>query len=319
LRKRVYGPVMSRRYGLSLGVDPVASKSCTYDCVYCQLGPTPRTTTERAEFHPLAEVLLDVREAMARGPSPDVITVAGSGEPTLYSRLGDLARGLAAVARVPRLLITNGSLLWREDVARDARQFDIVAPTLTSTRESVFRGIVGPSFPASAREVVDGIESFARSFQGRLHLEVFLVRGVNDDEESLADIVAAVERIGPSRVDINTAVRPVPSRPGVEGVGYEVLERLARRLPCPASPVPAAPVARTAVPVDAAASLSGLAARVLDTVARRPSTLEDLASALGVEPAEVGNAADALVREGRLAESLKEQRSYYVLPTAGSN
>jgi wyosine [tRNA(Phe)-imidazoG37] synthetase (radical SAM superfamily) len=127
---RTYGPVPSRRFGLSLGVDLVPHKTCPYDCVYCQLGPTTCLTTERRDFYPVDDVLRDVEDALADGPRPDVITLAGSGEPTLYRSLPQLFAGIRDLSDVPILLITNGALLFDEDVAGAARGADILAPSL---------------------------------------------------------------------------------------------------------------------------------------------------------------------------------------------
>jgi len=318
--RRVYGPVPSRRFGSSLGVDPVPLKHCSYDCVFCQLGRTTHHETDRTEFFPPERIVEDVRWALDRGPTPDVITFAGSGEPTLYSALGQVVRTLRGTTTIPLLLITNGSLLWREDVAADARLFDWVAPTLSAVDADTFKRINGPKFPVPVETVLAGIEEFTRTFAGKVLLEVFLVRGVNDSPEMIRKLAGEVRRIRPARVDLNTAVRPAPGTSAHLGVEAEVLAEILPTLQMPPVALHArAEVLRfaqddgclTGSDGGSTPSLSrgeeGIAAsallfRILSTLRRRPCTLGDLSRSLGAGPGEVEAAAAALLRDGQVVE-----------------
>jgi len=122
----IFGPVPSRRLGRSLGVDLVPFKTCTYDCIYCQLGRTTNKTAERREWVPLNEVLAELQDKLAT--KPDYITLSGSGEPTLYSRLDDLIDRIRSMTDVPVAVLTNGSLLWQKEVRRQLMDAHLVIP-----------------------------------------------------------------------------------------------------------------------------------------------------------------------------------------------
>ena len=308
MSKRLYGPVPSRRFGLSLGVDLVPRKVCTFDCAYCQLGPTTKKRGQRVSFFPAEEVVAEVAEALRSGPGPNVITFAGSGEPTLYLHLGEVARQLRQVTDLPLLLITNGSLLHRPDVAADAARFDIVAPSLDAGDEATFQRINSPLPGLSVNDVIDGIAQFSTRFSGTLALEVFFVRRVNDSPASLDAIADAVKRIAPDRVDLNTVARPTPGR-AAEGVDREFLEEVGRRLPCLASPIagPAPTVAE-----DSRWDPSGLAERIHATVARRPCTAADLAASLAASEADVAKALARLVARRQIAEDVRGRDTYFI-------
>ncbi|MBM4354349.1 MAG: radical SAM protein, partial [Deltaproteobacteria bacterium] len=292
--KLTYGPVSSRRFGVSLGVDVVPFKTCTLDCVYCQLGPTDVLTIDRRPFFPQREVVREVLEAIGRGPRPDVITFAGSGEPTLYSDLGAVARALRREAGIPLNLITNGTLLWRDDVAEDAAEFDIVAPDLDAADAATFAAINGPHPALDLGRVIDGIARFSARHPGKVRLEVFLLAGINDGPEALAAIVKAAALIAPAVVELNTAVRPTPGR-SVQGLGAADLSRIAALFDPPAVP-PA--VFRSRSDASGAGLPRGLSDRILATLKRRPCTVGQLADALGAPFADVQAAAAALVAAG---------------------
>ena len=138
----VFGPVPSRRLGRSLGVDVVPFKTCTYDCIYCQLGRTTCKTVERKAWVPLEDVLDEVKEKLST--RPDYITLSGSGEPTLFSPLGDLIVGIKSMTGIPVALLTNGSLLWQADVREAIRDVDLLIPSLDAGDEAMFRRVNRP-------------------------------------------------------------------------------------------------------------------------------------------------------------------------------
>jgi len=143
-RKFVYGPVHSRRLGRSLGVDLVPFKTCSYDCVYCQLGRTTQKTIDLREYVPVDAVLRELAEGLRATPRPDFIGRAGSGEPTLHARLGDLVAGVQALTEVPVAVLTNGSLLWRPEVRAALAQADLVLPSLDAGTAASFARVNRP-------------------------------------------------------------------------------------------------------------------------------------------------------------------------------
>jgi len=155
----LYGPVPSRRLGLSCGIDIVPFKVCTLDCIYCQLGKTALTTIERKEYTPVESVLTELKEALAEGLQADYITIAGSGEPTLNSRLGELIDGLKNLTNIPVAVLTNGTLFYREDVRVDCSRADVIMPSLDAGDEHTFQRINRPNSVISIEKLISGAGS----------------------------------------------------------------------------------------------------------------------------------------------------------------
>jgi wyosine [tRNA(Phe)-imidazoG37] synthetase (radical SAM superfamily) len=299
----VFGPVPSRRLGRSLGVDLIPFKTCSYDCVYCQLGRTAARTVERAQHCDMADVLAEIDAALKSGARPDVITLSGSGEPTLYARLGELIDRIHAMTDVPVAVITNGSLLGREDVRRELMGADVVVPSLDAGDRETFERINRPDPRVDFESMVRGLVTFARAFKGKLWLEVLFVKGVNDGEESVRKIAAFAKRIDPDRVQLNTVVRP-PADADAEPVPFEELCRFAALFGEKAEVI--APVYRPiggSGPVDENALLA--------MVARRPCTVRDIAEGLDANPDEVARLVESLLASGRLAAARTGDQTYY--------
>ena len=309
LGKMIYGPVLSRRFGLSLGVDLVARKHCTYDCLYCQVGPTTDKSTTRAEFVATDSVLREAEAALARGPAPDVVTLAGSGEPTLHAGLGTIARELRRITDAPLLLITNGSLLFREDVAADAALFDMVAPSLDAADPETFERINVPHPSLDLQSILYGLRSFSRCYRGALFLEVFLLAELNDSGPALERIVDAANSTRVDRVDLNTQSRPAGSAGGVP-VARARLQEIASRFHGDVSISGTDAVARTRPATCAQTKRSSVEPQVLETLLRRPCTGPELASALGLQPPQVAEALASLERAGAIREVHRDGRTF---------
>lgn len=209
-----YGPVPSRRLGSSLGVSPIPPKTCSYSCIYCQLGRTDHLRIQRESFFPRKDVLAEIIGS-ARAARPDYVTFVGDGEPTLYSDLGWLIEETGAKLKLPTVVITNGSLLYREDVREDLKKADIVIPTLDAGNEKTFRAVNRPHRGIAFDAILQGQIEFRREYTGQIWLEVMLVKGINDTEEQLDSIRRAVDRVKPDRIYILTPTRP-PAEPWVE-------------------------------------------------------------------------------------------------------
>jgi wyosine [tRNA(Phe)-imidazoG37] synthetase (radical SAM superfamily) len=298
-RRFVYGPVPSRRLGRSLGVDLVPYKTCCYDCVYCQLGPTRRLSTIREPFVPVAVLVDQVRQALARGPAPDAITLAGSGEPTLFAPLGELITALKAISSVPVVLLTNGSLFGDTSLRHEAALADIVIPSLDAGDEAQFRAVNRPHVSLTLEHVVAGLEALRGEFTGSLWLEVMLVAGQTDDDETVGRIAGLARRVRPDWIHLNTPVRP--SRLGVSAiVPQDRLEDLAARFSPPAEVVAEFEGGEPARSDDEV----GLRNRLLELLARRPCTLEDASRGLAAAPNAVLKALAVLRADGQVREEV---------------
>ncbi len=211
----MYGPVPSRRLGRSLGVSLVPPKTCTYSCVYCQLGVTTLQTVERRSFFPPADVLREVLEQVRTGEPVDHITLAGDGEPTLSSDLGLLIDGIKDRTDVPLAVLTNGSLLHDPDVRQELQGADRVLPTLTTNDLQIWRRLHRPHRDLVLSETIRGLREFREGYEGDLWVEVMLVEDLNDGEGSLQGLFKALQWVRPDRVDVLVPTRP-PTMPWVE-------------------------------------------------------------------------------------------------------
>lgn len=206
--KYIFGPIPSRRMGLSLGVSPIPKKTCNYSCIYCQLGRTDKMTNERREYFPLEGIVEEFKEYIKNNDNFDVVTVVGEGEPTLYSRLGELIDKLKALTEKPVAVIANGGLFDLEEVRADLMKADIVLPTFDACDEEEFIKVNRPIKKINFKDIYEGLAQFCREYKGQLWVEVMLVRGFNDSEESLRRLRTLLEGLRYDRLYINTPVRP---------------------------------------------------------------------------------------------------------------
>jgi wyosine [tRNA(Phe)-imidazoG37] synthetase (radical SAM superfamily) len=284
-------------------LDLVPPKTCVYDCIYCQIGRTTAQQLERREFVPVGEMLSEVRAALAAGANPDYVTLSGSGEPTLYARLGDLIAGLRPLG-VPVAVLTSGALLWREDVASEVAAADLVCPSLDAGTEATWRRVNRPPAELSFEKMLEGLVGFREKFAGQLWLEVLLVAGVSDSEEEIRTIAAHAARIRPERIQLNTVARP-PAESSALPVPRERLEALAARFDPPAEVI-----ADFSHASDGGRSTAGLE-DVLEMLRRRPCTVEDVASGLDISLDEAAGHVKELCFQRRVAARDRDGRCYY--------
>ena len=178
-KKFFYGPVPSRRLGLSFGVDIVPFKVCTLDCVYCQLGKTLTKTIERMDYGPIEPILAELRETLDKGLNTNFITIAGSGEPTLNLRLGELIEGIKKITDIPVAVLTNGTLFYQKDVRNDCAKADVVMPSLDAGDEETFQQINRPHGDINIKNLISGLSKFRDEFNGQIWLEVFFIENFN--------------------------------------------------------------------------------------------------------------------------------------------
>ncbi len=225
----IFGPIASRRLGRSLGVDIVPLKVCTQNCIYCQLGIDGERTLERKEYVAAEVVLAELKERITEGVEADFVTLSGSGEPTLNSAMGKIIDGIRAITDIPIAVITNGTLLSDPAVRADCCKADLVLPSLDAGDAETFGKINFPHKDIDFDVFVEGLCEFRREYSGRMWLEVFLSEGVNDSDDQVDKIGAIIKRIGPDKVQLNTAVRPT-AKESVLRVEQTRLEEIAGRL-----------------------------------------------------------------------------------------
>jgi wyosine [tRNA(Phe)-imidazoG37] synthetase (radical SAM superfamily) len=298
----IFGPVPSRRLGRSLGVDLVPFKTCSYDCIYCQLGRTTDKTAERREWVPLDDVLAELKDKLAT--EPDYITLSGSGEPTLYSRIDELIAGVRSMTDIPVAVLTNGSLLWQEEVRRQLMDARLVIPSLDAGHSSMFQEVNRPHGSISFDRMLEGLIAFRQEYDGEYWLEVFLLASHTVTDTEISKIAECVRRIKPDRVQLNTATRPTAET-------YAVMVDRRRMAELAAWFDPPAEVIADYRGVHTQSDFKAGRNSILEMIRRRPCSLEDIADGLGMHRNEVIKYVEELDAEGLLEKQSSSGRLYY--------
>jgi len=306
--KYIFGPVPSRRLGHSLGVDLVPFKTCTYDCIYCQLGRTSVKTLERKEYVPVEAVLSELDLRLAEGVAPDYVTLSGSGEPTLHSQIEELVTGIKRRTRIPLAVLTNGSLLWDPAVRRGLAEADVVIPSLDAGDETFFRYVNRPHSELSFAQVVEGLRAFQREFKGQIWLEVFLLAGITATTSQVEKIAALAKRIRPDRVQLNTVSRP-PAEEFAYSVTRHQMEMFARLFDgkseviseqTPGGSLHTGPCVTQATDDD-----------ILALLGRRPCTAQGVSTGLGLHINEATKRLQHLLEQGAVSTLRKDDTLFY--------
>ncbi len=302
----LFGPVPSRRLGLSLGVDLVRPKTCSYDCIYCQLGPTTFRTITRDEYVPHSRVLEEIHSVLEEGLEPDYITLSGSGEPTLNSGAGDILDGVRSMTSIPTAVLTNSSLFTDKRVRGEIASADLVVPSLDAVSQQIFENVNRPHPSLRSDRIVAGLTEFAKEHEGDMWLEVMMVRGVNDSDEEIELINEAISIIEPDKVQVNTVVRP-PSEEFAKALDLGELERISRSLGAEMIPD---------FQGMGRGYLENREEKMVEMISRRPCTVTDICFSLGLHANEVLKYLGRLRREGRIVTKTSQGRKYYAM--AGS-
>lgn len=284
----IYGPVPSRRLGLSLGVDVVPYKVCSYNCTYCQIGTTPETTIERKPYIPAHMILDQLSARLKEGVRPDYITLGGSGEPTLNSQMADIISGIKSLTDIPVTVLTNGSLLSKKDVRNDLAGADVVLPSFDACDEKTFFKINRPDSHISFTDMARGLIEFRNVYSGKIWLEIFIVKGLNDTESAIKKFKQWTDRFSPEKIHLNTAVRPT-AESDIQRVSEEELEYFCKILGGNAEVI--APFKKPVVNEE----LMDTEKKILNMLGRRPCTLADISAGLGLHPNEVLKYADPMI------------------------
>ncbi|MEW6388279.1 MAG: radical SAM protein [Thermodesulfobacteriota bacterium] len=299
----LFGPVPSRRLGRSLGVDLVPPKTCTYDCLYCEVGPTTHLTKKRRAFE-AAAIIRELQDYLRDSETTlDYLTITGSGEPTLNLDLKDIVATIRDLTTTPVAILTNGSLLYLPEVRRDLAQSQVILPSLDAAREETYRAINRPVPGLTLEKLVFGLKALRREFAGQIWLEVLLLKGLNDTEAELTGLRRLIREIAPDKVQLNTAVRPVvedAAQPlttaemaavaAFLGEGVEVIAGFDR-----------SPAARKSIND----------ADFLETLARRPMTARDLAQMMGLPLDQVEKRLARLQAAGLITRDFYHQEGFY--------
>ncbi|MFH0912689.1 MAG: radical SAM protein [Candidatus Omnitrophota bacterium] len=231
--KYIYGPVKSRRLGLSLGITLTPYKICSFDCIYCQLGVTKVKTIERKEYIPVQEIInelnLWLQNNSLKVGQLNYITLSGSGEPTLNTKIDRLITEIKKVTVVPIAVITNASLLKMDSVRQALLNADLIVPSLDAATQEIFMRIDQPQEGMNIEEAINGLAQLRKEFRGKIWLEVMLVKGVNDDLRHIKKLREAIDLINPDKVQLNSPVR-ITAQDNVLPTDTDKLEKIKEML-----------------------------------------------------------------------------------------
>jgi len=304
--KYLFGPVPSRRLGMSLGIDLVPRKVCSLDCVYCEVGETTKLTLERKEYILYDKVISELKHYFDNNPDPDYFTFSGSGEPTLNSRIGDVLNFLKEhKPNIPVAVLTNGTIFSNPAVRKTLLRADLILPSLDAATEDAFQKINRPAKGLTAKSCIEGLIEFNKEFKGKIWLEIFILPDYNNSEKDLLELKKAVKLINPDLVQLNTLDRP-GTVDGLRAASLDELEHVIKVLDYPNTRIVAAAPKRK----EQKSYREDAESAILGTIARRPCTSIDLADILGMHINEVNKYLDVLEAENKI-EAVRQERGVF--------
>jgi wyosine [tRNA(Phe)-imidazoG37] synthetase (radical SAM superfamily) len=292
---------------LSLGIDLVPYKVCSLDCVYCQINRTTEKSLTRREYVCIQKILDQLKARLADGVKADVISLTGSGEPTLNTGLGDLIDGIRAMTSIPIAIITNSTLLYDPEVRAQCAKADIVLPSLDAVLPDIYATVNRPCEALTVEGLIQGLVDFRAQFSGEIWLEVFLVEGLNTDTDHLNAMKLAIKRIAPDRVQLNTAVRPTADS-DISRLSPERMLAIANQL---------GPECEIIADFSRAPSPGGEAigaAHILNLVDRHPCSLSDISACLGLPPSRAEALIAPLLESRQVLCNKRDGTSFYSTP-----
>ena len=307
--KYLFGPVPSRRLGMSLGIDLVPKKVCTLNCVYCEVGETTKLTTDRMEYIKYDKIIDELQQFMSNKPSIDYITFSGSGEPTLNSRIGEV---LSFVKQnypdAKTAILTCGALLSSPQLRSEIIEADVILPSLDAASQSVFEKINRPNSNLNIDTYIKGLIDFRKEYKGEIWLEVFLLKDYNDSLDELDLIKKAILEIKPNIVQLNTLDRPGTVE-GLVAMTKNELQNVKDYWDMPNVEIIASAAQRT----DVESYNTDIEGTILSTISRRPCTLDDLHQILGIHVNEINKYLGTLELNNKIKSTTLDRGVFYEL------
>ncbi len=307
--KHLFGPVPSRRLGMSLGVDLIPHKICSLNCVYCECGRSTNLTSERKEYVSVDDVFRELTRFFNNSPDPDYITFSGAGEPTLHSHIGKVIEFIKELRpKVPVAVLTNGSLFNNPNVRSELMRADLVLPSLDAATDQAFRKINRPVGSVSIENYIQGLIDYSYEFDGEIWMEILILPGYNNDQDNLLALKEALLKINPHRIQLNTLDRPGAVE-GLKSASRIELEHIAGIWNLENVEIIAAPQDRH----EGKSFRTDVEDAILTTLSRRPCTLKDLEIILGHNGNEINKYLGVLEESGEIETNTLERGAFYQL------
>lgn len=304
--KYLFGPVPSRRLGMSLGVDLVPKKVCSLDCVYCEVGKTTKLTLDRKEYVKFDKVSEELTHYFNNNPDPDYITFSGSGEPTLNIKIGETLQFIKQhKPTIPMAVLTNGTLLYDENVRQAIANADIVLPSLDAATQDVFDKINRPAQGLLIDKYIQGLIDFRKEFKGEIWLEILILPNYNDTKSELSALKKTILRIKPDSIQLNTLDRP-GTVSNLRGATRLELEQVVDFWKLDNVQIIAASPERKSIE----SYRKDTETAIMETIARRPCTLDDLNKILGIHVNELNKYLGVLEADHKI-ETIQQERGIF--------
>ncbi len=305
--KYLFGPVPSRRLGLSLGVDILPAKTCNMNCVYCEIGPGKKTYSQAPSSPEPREILKEIKEFSATSKRRfDCLTFTASGEPTLHRDLALLIKEGKRITGKPVTVLTNSSTVSRKDIRETLCLADVVLPSLDAATPETFRKINRPHPDITITSIIEGLSRLRKEMDGQMWLEILFVNGINDTEKELLALREATRTIDPHRIQLNTVVRP-PAEKWAKPVTKKRMEEIRSFFG-----------EKAEIVIDFKAQVESgcqliLESEILDTLRRRPLTLQDLNGLFG-RYEQMRKILLRLLKKGDIEERRVQGQVFYAVP-----
>lgn len=304
--KHLFGPVPSRRLGLSLGIDPIPYKTCSFDCVYCECGATTTLTDVRKEYISVAEIISELDSFLSTKPTLDYITFSGSGEPTLNIGIGKIISFLKQKYPQYKIaVLTNSSLFSDTEVRKELLLADVIMPSLDAVSEDIFKKINRPAPRINIKDILRGLIDFRKEYSGKIWLEIFIIPGINDTDDEMKKFHAVLKKIKPDLIQLNSL-----DRPGTENwvipADKENLIKFQRKF----ENLPVVTISNYQKREKVKSYNLKIEDAILSTTSRRPCTADDLSEILDIHIAELNKYLDTLLENGRI-EAEKKPRGIF--------
>lgn len=307
--KYLFGPVPSRRLGMSLGIDLVPKKVCSLNCVYCEVGKTTKLTVDRMEYVKIDKIIAELKEFMSNNPKIDYITFSGSGEPTLNSKIGEVLSHIKQhYPEVKTAILTSGALLADKQLRTEILASDVILPSLDAASQLVFEKINRPNPNLKIETYIQGLVDMRKEYKGSIWLEVFLLKDYNDSPEELELLKEAILKIKPNMIQLNTLDRP-GAVSGLKALTKEELQTVADNWNIPNVEIITSASQRTTLE----SFSTDIEATILATIARRPCTLGDLHQILGIHVNEINKYLGTLELNSKIKSVELDRGVFYEL------
>lgn len=304
--KHLFGPVPSRRLGLSLGIDPIPYKTCSFDCVYCECGATTKLTDTRKEYIHVDEIISELDSFLSTNPTLDYITFSGSGEPTLNIGIGKIISFIKQKYPLYKIaVLTNSSLFSDTEVRKELLLADVIMPSLDAISEYTFKKINRPAAGIKIRDILQGLIDFRKEFTGKIWLEIFIIPGINDSDEEIGKFQAVLTEIKPDLIQLNSL-----DRPGTENWVIPADKKTLLKIKKKFEDLPVVTISNYQKRENVKSYNLQIEDAILSTISRRPCTADDLSEILDIHIAELNKYLDTLHEKGKI-DAVKKPRGVF--------